>query len=120
MKKTHLTLCTVAAIVLLCPLAFAETPKAQKFVAPLDVTSVAAAVPLASNAAFTLTDEEILGVASPVRALAPAALHTLAAQGLTVAPTEVEGPEGPETEGPDTDGPGGPDHQFEGEETGQH
>jgi hypothetical protein len=121
MKNSHAMSLTLsfAATILLCPLAFAGTTQAQKPIAPVDVVSAASAVPLALHDAFSLSDEEILGVASP----AQMSVHALSLHGLTIgAQNEVEGPEteGPETEGPDADGPGGPDHQFEGEETGGH
>jgi hypothetical protein len=115
MKKSHalsLTL-SVAVTILLCPFAFAGTPQAQK-IAPVDVVTAASAVPLALQDAISLSDEEILGVASP----AQMSVHALSLHGLSiVAQNEVEGPE---TEGPDDDGPGGPDHEFEGEESGGH
>jgi hypothetical protein len=120
MKKPHAMLLTVSAVtILLCPLAFAGTPQVQKPIAPLDVVSAASAVPLALQDAISLSDEEILGVASP----AQMSVHALSLNSLSIgAQNEVEGPEteGPETEGPDADGPGGPDHQFEGEESGGH
>jgi hypothetical protein len=120
MKKSHalsLTL-SIAVTILLCPLAFADTPQALRPVAPVDVVSAASAVPLALHDAFGISDEEILGVASP----AQMSVHALSLHSLSIVPNEVEGPEteGPETEGPDADGPGGPDHEFEGEETGPH
>lgn len=114
MKKTLPMLLTIAAVILLCPMAFANTTQAQKSTPPGDVASAAAAVPLALNSTINLSDEEILEAASPVQvSVQGAALHGLAIK----AANEVEGPE---TAGPDSDGPGGPDHQFEGEETGNH
>ena len=114
MKRASPALLIIAASILLCPLAFADTTPAQKTVLPVDVTSAAAAVPLALNSTVNLSDEEVLGIASPVQM----SMQGLALHGLAItAQNEVEGPE---TEGPDDDGPGGPDHQFEGDETGQH
>ena len=113
MKKHFPMLLTIALSLVISSVAFADTTKAQKSIPPVDVTSAAAAVPLALNT-INLSDEEILGVASPVQV----SMHGLALHGLAItAANEVEGPE---TEGPDSDGPGGPDHQFEGEEDGQH
>jgi hypothetical protein len=114
MKKGFPMLLMIVVSILLCPLAFADTTKAQKSTAPVDVTSAAAAVPLTLSSSINLSDEEVLGIASPVRT----AVQGLALQALTVtAQNEVEGPE---TEGPDNDGPGGPNHEFDGDETGQH
>jgi hypothetical protein len=114
MKKSAVMLFSITALVGFSSLALAGTTPAQKAAVPVDVTAVAAPVASVPNHVIDLSDEEILSVASPV----DLAVQGLSAHALSV--TTAGEIESPETEGPDTDGPGGPDHEFEGEETGQH
>lgn len=114
MKKSALLLMSITALVGFSSLAFASTAPQQKPPVPIDVTAVAAAVSSVPNHVVELRDEDILSVASPV----DLAVQGLSMHALTVTSTgEIESPE---TEGPDLDGPGGPDHEFDGEESGQH
>jgi hypothetical protein len=113
MKKSAVLFLSITAMVGFSSLGYASTAPQQKPAAPIDVTAVASAVSNVPNHVVELRDEDLLSVASPV-----ASIHGLFASALTVsAAGEIESPE---TEGPDSDGPGGPDHEFEGEETGQH
>lgn len=108
MKKYMIPILSITALVGFSSIASAGTTP------PVDVTSVAAKVASVPNHVIDLRDEEILSVASPVSP----AIHALSVHNETI--TTAAETEAPETEGPDTDGPGGPDHDFDGEETGQH
>ena len=114
MKKSAVSFFSVTAMVVFSSLAFAGTTPAQTPAVSVDVTAVATAVPGAAGPAIDLRDEEVLSVASPV----DVAIRSLSARAWSA--TTAGEVEAPETEGPDTDGPGGPDHEFDGEETGQH
>jgi hypothetical protein len=113
MKKSVVRFLSIAAMVGISSLVYASNAPQQKPAVPIDVTAVAIAVSSAPNHVVELRDEDLLSVASPV-----ASIHGLSASALSVSTNgEVESPE---AEGPDDDGPDGPDHEFEGEETGQH
>ena len=115
MKKSAVMVFSITALVGFSSLAFASSAPVQKAAAQVDVTTVASPVANIPSQIDALSDEEILSVASPV----DLAVHGYSAHALAV--TTAGEIESPETEGPETDGPdGGPDHQFEGEETGQH
>lgn len=108
MKKSAVVLFSITALVVFSSVALAGTTPAQK--PPVQVTAAAVTVPI-HRTPIDLTDEEILAVASPVEL----SMHALAVRGTAVTTGEVESPEGP-----DTDGPGGSNHEFDGQETGQH
>jgi hypothetical protein len=114
MKKSAVLFFSIIALVGFSSLASASTAPQQKPAAPIDVTAVATAVSSVPNHVVELRDEDILSVASPVNL----AVHGLSVHALGVTPAGEN--ESPETEGPDEDGPGGPDHEFDGEESGQH
>jgi hypothetical protein len=114
MKKSAVLFFSITALVGLSSIASASTAPQQKPAVPIDVTAVAAPVSTMPNHVVELRDEDILSVASPV---------DLAVQGLSMHAMSVTTAgeiESPETEGPDTDGPGGSNHEFDGEESGQH
>lgn len=113
-KPTAVLLFTIAAMVVFSCVAVAGVTPAQKSPSPASVSGAAAAVPTINHQPFGLTDEEILSAATPVAV----SMHGLSARTLGFVSAAEN--ESPETGGLESDGPGGPDHQFEGEETGEH
>ncbi len=113
-KPTAVVLFTLAAMVVFSSIAVAGVTPAQKSPAPVRVTAAAAVVPTIHLQPIGLTDEEILAAASPIAIT----MHGLSAHALALVSAAEN--ESPETGGLESDGPGGPDHQFEGEETGEH
>lgn len=111
MKKSIMLL-SIAAMVVFTSVAIAGTTL-QNASAPVDVTAAAASVPI-PNPAIDLRDDELLSLATPIEL----GVHDLSLHALST--TYAGELESPETEGPDTDGPGGPNHEFDGEETGAH
>jgi hypothetical protein len=93
----------IAGLAILGIVATGRPASAQSGVPDFDTALLGLASPAASASIATATAAGVAGVETP--------------EGVE-APEGVDGPEG--IEGPETPGDAGPDHQFEGEESGEN